>query len=103
MHIWLDKYIKFIKTVVSELPLFLGLVQLYQRSCAPELDNGRENLHRPGLGLRQRSKVLLRIEACGDMGINPRDAGTLLSEPLTLWRGKGKGIVIFLKKKKNLI
>lgn len=35
------------------------------------------------------------------MGINPRDAGTLLSEPLTLWRGKGKGIVIFFKKKKK--
>jgi len=41
------------------------------------------------LGLMWRSRVLLRIEACGEKSQGHWD---LPSEPLTLWKGKGEGI-----------
>lgn len=39
--------------------------------------------------------MLFRTEACGEKPQGPQD---LPSKSLTLWRGKGEGIVILLKK-----
>lgn len=43
--------------------------------------------------------MLFRTEACGE---KPQGHQDLPSKSLTLWRGKGEGIVILLKKKSHI-